>query len=150
LCGFWISHDITDKVSAEKLTPLQSLIFRRVISVSEPFVSHVEWCCRDTEKTAEFFQELFGWQFNPFGNNYLLSSPQEGPAVGLLRSVTAIPGDNCLVFITVDSIDQHMQHAIALGGNEHVAKTAIPNYGWYAQIKEPQGNIVGLFEALID
>lgn len=118
--------------------------------MKEAFVSHVEWCCRDIETTAEFFQVLFGWQFKPFGNNYLLSNPAQGPAVGLLRSATATPGDACLVFVSVTSIEEYLQRTTALGGGVHVEKTAIPDYGWYAQIKEPQGNIVGLFEKLKD
>ncbi|MGD8940874.1 MAG: VOC family protein [Gammaproteobacteria bacterium] len=113
-----------------------------------PFISHVEWCCGNIEKTAAFFQALFGWQFKPFGNNYLLCTLEQGPAVGLLRSErAATQGDACPVFVTVDNIDSQLKQATALGGNVHVEKTAIPDYGWYAQIKEPEGNIVGLFEA---
>lgn len=115
--------------------------------MTEAYVSHVEWGCRDIETTAEFFQALFGWQFKPFGNNYLLCNPEQGPALGLLRSPSE-RHESCQVFVTVDDIDMQLQRAIALGGHTHVAKTLIPDYGWYAQIKEPQGNIVGLFEAM--
>ena len=114
--------------------------------MSNAFVSHVEWCCQDIEQTATFFQALFGWEFKAFGNNYLLYSPARGPAVGLLRSERMIAGENCLVFVTVDNIESHLQHATAIGGKVHVKKTAIPKYGWYAQVKDPEGNIVGLFE----
>ena len=112
-----------------------------------PFVSHVEWCCRDMEKTAVFFQNLFGWVFKPFGNNYLLCNPGQGPAVGLLRSERSTQGNACLVFIQVASINHCCEQVTALGGSVHVEKTAIVDNGWYAQIKDPEGNIVGLFEA---
>jgi hypothetical protein len=118
-----------------------------VNTVNEAFVSHVEWCCRDIETTADFFQALFGWQFKTFGNNYLLCNPERGPAIGLLRCEPAAQ-PLCQVFITVDSIDTQLQRASMLGGHTHVEKTLIPDYGWYAQIKEPQGNIVGLFEKI--
>jgi predicted enzyme related to lactoylglutathione lyase len=124
------------------------LYFGRITPVTKAFVSHVEWCCRDIETTAKFFQSLFDWQFKPFGNNYLLCNPAQGPAVGLLRTATATPGDSCLVFVTVDNIEKYSQQAATLGGSVYVEKTAIPDYGWYAQIKEPQGNIVGMFEGL--
>lgn len=112
------------------------------------FVSHVEWCCRDIEKTAAFLRGLFGWEFKPFANNYLLCTPAQGPAVGLLRAERMTQGDNCLVFVTVNDIDGYLSRATTLGGQVHVAKTAIPDYGWYAQIKDADGNIVGLFETL--
>lgn len=111
-----------------------------------PFISHVEWHCRDLEKTAEFFQGLFAWQFKPFGNNYLLCQPEQGPAVGLLRTERPKRMEMCQVFVTVDSIKNHLQRAAALGGSVHVEKTAIPDYGWYAQIKDGEGHLVGLFE----
>ncbi|WP_455212867.1 VOC family protein [Kaarinaea lacus] len=112
------------------------------------YVSHVEWCCRDIEKTAAFFRALFAWQFKPSGNNYLLCSPERGPAVGLLRSEQTTQGNNCLVFVTVDNIENYLQRASDLGGQVFVEKTAIPDYGWYAQIKDLEGNIVGLFESM--
>ena len=115
--------------------------------MAEAYVSHVEWCCRDIETTADFFHALFGWQFKPFGNNYLLCNPGQGPAVGLLRGEPAVQ-TSCQVFVTVNSIDTQLQRANALGGRTYVEKTLISDYGWYAQFKEPQGNIVGLFEAL--
>ena len=114
--------------------------------MQKTFVSHVEWCSEDIEKTAAFFQGMFDWRFKPFGNNYLLCTPEHGPAVGLLRSDHVTQGNNCLVFVTVDNIESHLQRAISLGGKVHVQKTAIPDYGWYAQIRDEDGNIVGLFE----
>jgi predicted enzyme related to lactoylglutathione lyase len=120
--------------------------------MTKPYVSHVEWCCRDIEKAADFFQALFAWQFKPFGNNYLLCKPVQGPAIGLLRSERTSPGanpiDRCLVFVTVTSINDCLQRATALGGSVFVEKIAIPDYGWYAQLKDVEGNIVGLFESL--
>jgi predicted enzyme related to lactoylglutathione lyase len=114
--------------------------------VHKAFVSHVEWCSPDIEKSAAFLQAMFDWRFKPFGNNYLLCVPEQGPAVGLLRSRRATQGDNCLVFVTVANLDNHLHRATSLGGAVHVAKTAIPQYGWYAQIRGEDGIIVGLFE----
>jgi predicted enzyme related to lactoylglutathione lyase len=113
-----------------------------------PYISHVEWCCLDVERCAEFFHELFGWNFKPFGNNYLLCTPKSGPAIGLLRRGQIIQGENCLVFVTVESIETTLQRAKTLGGDVLVEKTRIPDYGWYAQLRDLEGNIVGLFEKL--
>ncbi len=119
------------------------------MDVQRAFVSHVEWCCRDLEIIANFFQGLFGWEFKTFSNNYLLCTPEQGPAVGLMRRERVTHGDACLAFVTVDNIEAHCQRAAALGGSVYVEKTAIVGYGWYAQIKDPEGNIVGLFESMV-
>jgi len=116
--------------------------------LNKPYISHVEWCCQDIEAAAEFFQTLFGWQFKPFGNSYLLWEPETGAAVGLLRTAQPAQTADCRVFVSVDSIDDYLQRAMSLGGSVYVVKTAIPDYGWYAQIKDTQGNIIGLFESL--
>lgn len=112
------------------------------------FVSHVEWPCRDLTCAQEFFQRLFGWEFKAFGNNYLLCDNTAGPAIGLLRQEEVTPARPCTVFVKVDSINESVQTAIGLGGTLAVVKTAIPGYGWYAQLTDLDGNLVGLFEAL--
>ena len=113
-----------------------------------PYVSHVEWSCRNVDSCAEFFEKLFGWEFKPFGNNYLLCAPTTGPAIGLLRTDKTIQGTNCLVFVTVGNIETTLVRAQELGGSVFVEKSEIPDYGWYAQLKDLEGNIVGLFESL--
>ena len=113
-----------------------------------PLVSHVEWCCSDVQTSAQFLNALFGWQFSAFGNNYLLFTPESGPAIGLIHRDPVPRGENCLVFIEVSSIDSYQAQAQALGGTVAVARTAIKNYGWYAQFNDPDANRIGLFEPL--
>jgi predicted enzyme related to lactoylglutathione lyase len=113
-----------------------------------PLVSHVEWCCRDLQRAAAFFNRLFGWEFQRFSEHYLLHTPPSGVAVGLMEKSTFTPGDGCLVFVQVDRIEPTLEHAVALQGEVAVCKTEIPGYGWYAQLKDPDGNIVGLFETI--
>ncbi|MDH5324403.1 MAG: hypothetical protein OEZ68_04180 [Gammaproteobacteria bacterium] len=113
-----------------------------------PFVSHVEWRCTDLQKTASFFQALFGWHFDTFGDNYMLYTPGQGTCVGLLQTERVAPGNDCLVFIQVPSIATSLRQALDLDSKVLVPKKSIPNYGWYAQISDPDQNPVGLFEPL--
>lgn len=113
-----------------------------------PHVSHVEWRCTNLDTTRDFLSGLFGWRFLPFGNNYYLYTPTEGTCVGLIKADQVVAGNNCLVFIKVDSIESYLYAALGLDSKIVVPKTEIVEYGWYAQITDPDQNIIGLFEAL--
>lgn len=113
-----------------------------------PMVSHAEWCCRDLDKSVQFFSDLFGWSFKRFSQNYALyTPPQEGVAVGLMQREDFTPGNGCMVFIQVKQIETFLNLGIGLGGKLIVPKTEISEYGNYAQLTDLDGNIVGLFEA---
>jgi predicted enzyme related to lactoylglutathione lyase len=112
-----------------------------------PFISHVEWFCRDLERGERFLRELFGWHFQRFSQHYFLYTPEKGPAVGLMQREDFQPGNGCLVFIQVENIETYLEKAQGLDGGIAVGKTQIPDYGWYAQLTDPDGNIVGLYES---
>lgn len=112
-----------------------------------PRVSHIEWRCTDLDKTREFLTQLFSWRFLPFGNNYYLYTPAQGTCVGLIKADQVVPGNNCLVFIEVDSIATYLNKALEQNSQVVVPRKEIVDYGWYAQISDPDGNIIGLFEA---
>lgn len=115
---------------------------------SLPRVSHVEWCCRDLERARVFLEGLFGWRFEPYGVHYLLYTPAEGACVGLLQRDSVEPGQSPLAFIEVVDINATLSVAVDLGGHVLEGRTEIPGYGCYAKLTDPDGNIVGLFEAL--
>ena len=113
---------------------------------NSPHVSHVEWRCTDLQRTRKFLTSMFGWKFEPFGSNYYLYTPEQGTCVGLIAADQVVPGNNCLVFIQVTSIMDYLKKAVSLHSKVVVPRKEIPNYGWYAQIYDPDGNIGGLFE----
>jgi predicted enzyme related to lactoylglutathione lyase len=115
-----------------------------------PYISHVEWCCIDPDRMAEFLKALFGWEFQPYGRHYRLYAPEDQTQVGLLQVERVEPAAGALAFVAVPDIDATLAQATALGSAIVVAKTGIPDYGWYAQISAPEGQIVGLFETLAE
>ena len=50
------------------------------------------------------------------------------------------------VYVEVDEIEPYLEKVGELGGDVAVPKTEIPNQGWFAHIKDPDGNIFGLFQ----
>ena len=121
------------------------------VEMSVPSVNHVEWMTSDHHALIEFMHELFGWEFQPFGPDYSLYSPEGDKAtvgVGRRDGLTAGSGTPNVV-IEVDSIDATLEKATALGGEAVVPKTLIsPEIGSSAYVKAPDGNIIGLFESV--
>jgi len=118
--------------------------------MNAPSVSHVEWRVTDLARSEAFLQQLFGWQFVAFSRHYRLYTPPAGTCVGLMESTTVQPTTATLVHVQVDDIAAYLKRARQLGAPVVTESTPIPAYGWYAQVLDPDGNVVGLFQALQD
>lgn len=107
---------------------------------------HIEWGSTDLERTKTFLSGLFGWKFEAFGADYLVFSTPEGPGGGIMKVEKVKAGESPYVYILVDEIEPYLNKARELGGSVAVPSTEIPNVGWFAHIKDPDGNIFGLFK----
>lgn len=112
-----------------------------------PHVSHVEWCVTDLARSEAFLTGLFGWRFAIHSRHYRLYVPPQGTCVGLLEVAKVRPCRSTLIHIQVDNVDAYLAHACQLGGSVDTPRTEIPGHGWYAQVLDPDGNVVGLFQA---
>jgi len=110
-------------------------------------ICHIEWSSTDLERAKVFFSRLFGWKFQTLGENYLIFNPPQGPGVGIMKVAAVRPGESPYVYIEVDEIEPYLQRARELGSEVAVGKTEIPNVGWFAHLKDLDGNVVGLFQA---
>jgi predicted enzyme related to lactoylglutathione lyase len=45
-------------------------------------ICHVEWSSTDLERTRAFLAGLFDWEFQAWGEDYLVFTPPEGSAAG--------------------------------------------------------------------
>jgi predicted enzyme related to lactoylglutathione lyase len=54
------------------------------------------------------------------------------------------PGYVC-TYVSSDDIDADLAKVQALGGSVMVARTEIPNMGWFAIFADPTGNPIGLY-----
>lgn len=111
-------------------------------------ICHIEWSSTDLERTKSFLSGLFGWKFDSFGEEYILFSAPEGPGGGIAKVDQVRPGESPLVYVEVDEIDSYLERAEELGGGVKVSKTEIPNTGWWAQLADPDGNAIGLFQGM--
>lgn len=111
-----------------------------------PLIAHIEIPATDLERSQKFYSKLFGWDFKPFGNGYLLFNNRKGITAGLRKTNKIAKGDKTIFHVNVDSIDEALKSAAKLGGKTEREKTTIPVMGWYALLKDPDGNTIGLFQ----
>ena len=110
--------------------------------------SHIEFPADDLERAKRFYGALFGWRFEAMEgmDDYYLydAGPGDlGGGVGL-RGVNA-PG-GVRNYIAVESVDDALATALANGGTLVTPKTDI-GVGWYAAIRDTEGNELGLYRS---
>jgi len=109
-------------------------------------ISHIEIPSTNLDKTKDFFNKLFSWDFKAFGNGYFLFNNHKGIMVGLRKVDRIAKGDNTVFHINVESIDNTLKKCVELGGSIKRAKTVIPAMGWYALFFDLDGNTIGLYQ----
>ncbi|MGY1681601.1 VOC family protein [Geodermatophilus sp. SYSU D01176] len=119
-------------------------------------VVHFEIPVDDGERARSFYKEAFGWQLQEMpGMDYTLvvtgPSGDQGPTEpgfvngGMLaRSTAAAPGP--VVVVDVESIDVALERVSDLGGSTVLGKQPVGDMGFTAYVRDPEGNVVGLWE----
>jgi predicted enzyme related to lactoylglutathione lyase len=114
--------------------------------MASDFIAHVEIPSTDLNKSSEFYNKLFGWEFKPFGNGYSLFNTHKGFTIGL-RKVEKVSKGDCTIFhIKVDDVSNYLLKATELGGHISRGKTTIPAMGYYALITDIDGNTIGIYQ----
>jgi predicted enzyme related to lactoylglutathione lyase len=108
----------------------------------------------DVQRARRFYEQVFGWQFEPWGppNFYLIhtENEQSSGVTGLLQERRElVKGVRMVGFecsITVDDLDKTIRLITTNGGTLATSKAAIPTVGTVAYFNDPEGNVVGLME----
>lgn len=112
-----------------------------------PIIAHVEIPVTNLNASQEFYNKIFGWEFKPFGNGYMLFNPHKGITVGLRSTEVVRSGETTIFHINVENIDEILIKVNSSGGKLIRNKTVIPVMGWYALIADAEGNTIGLFQS---
>ena len=56
------------------------------------------------------------------------------------------PGQQPVNYINVEKLDDFLQRAQRLGAKPLMEKTPVPGMGWFAQLKDPDGNVFAIWE----
>ena len=110
-------------------------------------VCHIEWASTDLKRTQAFYGGLFGWKFEPWGEEYVMFKAPDGIGGGFAKAKEVQSGQSPAVYVQVDEIEPYLKKIKDRGGKLTVPKTLIdPNMGWFAHLTDPDGNLVGLFQ----
>src|SRR5437773_1509596 len=123
-------------------------------------VVHVEIPVDDRARAKEFYSSVFDWDVEDQdmgGTVYTTATtvdvdekmtPKEPGAIngGLMDRTKDTPAP--VVTIGVDAIDDSLKKVEAGGGMTITPRTEIPNMGAFAYFKDPEGNVMGLWETM--
>ena len=121
-------------------------------------VVHFEIPADDPDRAAQFYRELFGWDIQKWamdgGAEYWMVAtvPTDGqgrpsrPGVngGLMRRQH--PGHAPVNYVAVEGVDEYTRKAKRLGAEEVLPKTPVKGMGWFAWLKDTEGNVFGIWE----
>ncbi len=101
----------------------------------------------DPEKLQQFYGELFQWTFEKGSTQFRYYRVNTGED-SLKGGITARqdPQHTLINYVKVDSVEDSLAKAQKLGASLVLGKSAVPGIGWYAVVKDPQGNRVGLWQ----
>jgi predicted enzyme related to lactoylglutathione lyase len=121
-------------------------------------IVHFEIPASDPERATKFYRDLFGWEIQKWaadaGPEYWMVStvPMDAtgqptrPGVngGIIRRRSAThPPVN---YVNVESVDEYARKAQRLGAEEVMPKTPVKAMGWFAWLRDPEGNVFGIWQ----
>ncbi len=113
-------------------------------------VVHFEIPAEKPAELTKFYAELFGWKFQkasmPGMEYWLCDTGAEGPGINGAVMQRQNAGQPWMNYVDVPSIDAALEKAKKLGAQVALPKMPVGDIGAVAAIKDPQGNICGLFE----
>jgi uncharacterized protein len=122
-------------------------------------IVHFEIPFDDGDRARGFYQEAFGWKLQPYPEmdyTIVMSGPttdegmpsEPGYINGGMFQREEGPLSGPVLTVDVASIDAALEKIEKLGGSTVVAKQPVADMGFVAYFKDPEGNVVGLWETI--
>ena len=126
-------------------------------------VQHFEIPADDTDRARKFYTESFGWKMQDWpmadGSNYIgihtgplddKNMPMESGFIngGMFKRGGNFAPTSPVITPVVQDIDATIAKVKAAGGSVVGDKTEIPGMGWYAYVKDTEGNTIGIFQEM--
>ncbi|MCK4593616.1 VOC family protein [bacterium] len=109
---------------------------------------HFEWVCTDLETTRKFFEKLFGWEFTPWADNYMLFQTPSGNSGALSQVDEVEPSIHPLLYFQVAELEPYLEKVRELGGEVVSDVQDVPELGSFAILQDPDGSFFGVFKPL--
>jgi uncharacterized protein len=119
-------------------------------------VVHFEIPFDDGDRARRFYGEAFGWQLQSIptmGYTLVTTGPSSdrGPTEpgfvnGGMMARSASPSPAPILVVDVDSIDKALARIGELGGTTILERQVVGEMGFSAYVRDPEGNVIGLWE----
>ncbi|MEO6807611.1 MAG: VOC family protein [Isosphaeraceae bacterium] len=122
-------------------------------------ICHFEIPADEPKRAAEFYRGLFGWDVrawdssdNTMGVHTVSTVPSDEhgkpirPGVNGMIMKRQHPQQPFVNYISVESVDEYGAKLETLGGQVVMPKTPVPGMGWFLYFKDPEGNILALWQ----
>jgi uncharacterized protein len=124
-------------------------------------VCHFEIPFADKKRATTFYQAVFGWQMSDAPGDmpysFVITTPVDeqfaprqpgGINGGMYPRGDEGGSQSPVVVIEVESCEKRIADVVRAGGSKVLGPHEIPNMGVYAQVKDSEGNIIGLWQPL--
>ena len=124
----------------------------------DSMIVHFEIPADDPERAAKFYRELFGWKIDRWENSngieywMVETVPTNEQGMPVRQGVNGgmmprmYPSQQPTNYISVASVDDAVAKAERLGAKVMMGKTPVPGMGWFAQLTDPEGNVIAVWE----
>jgi uncharacterized protein len=118
-------------------------------------IVHFEIPIREPGRAKEFYEKVFGWDVSAWGEDgYWMAKTTESDRKGMPKMKGALngalykgkPGDSSVLVVHVPSISKHIEMIRKAGGTIIRDRMPVGDMGFYAQIRDTEGNVIGLWE----
>src|SRR5207302_3480878 len=110
-------------------------------------IAHLEIMGKDAPRLQKFYAKLFNWKVGePSGPEFGFYAQVAGDSSGLPVGIGQEPSGSTrtTAYVQVPDLQATLDQAIALGGKVVVPPTEIPGVVTFAQLSDPEGNLIGL------
>lgn len=124
-------------------------------------VTHFEIPYKDKDAMHKFYEDVFGWKITKLPEmdyHWVLTTESDsetwmpeknGVINGGMREKRA-PEDGLVIVMTVESIDDSLKKVKKSGGKIVFPKFEVGKHGFYAQVADIEGNVLGLWQTRND
>jgi len=110
----------------------------------------------NVKRASAFYKKAFGWRINPWNGSYGVITvpedknwvPKEKGAINGEMYRRASRDEKPMVVVLVPSITRALAAVRQAGGKVVLEKEAYADWGFYARVKDTEGNVFGLWEEM--
>lgn len=114
---------------------------------------HIDVASANRERAKRFYGDVFGWSFEDYGEGmgYIgVKTSENGieSGIGALAEATGVgppPPSGVVPYILATDIDATLADIQKAGGQVVIPRTDVFGFGEFAQFRDPDGNLIGLW-----